>query len=219
MISIFTNPCSPSLQQPRRKVVDDVGEDEDFKGGSWVSAVEFVNANGGGIVNGCLGDIENYLKNEKLKQIVAIIKSCTPNALGDLIVTLKDLSEKEEMVELELQVCGNVTDQENQYKLDEEVLNLALEEEARTTRAEQEYTTFSQGFLDFIFLGAEVGALGSLGALKESTHPVMAIFMYPLKAKVEAACALELEVEETYLVELWQWKWKQLIFVEKLWNL
>ncbi|GKA87703.1 hypothetical protein Tco_0809467 [Tanacetum coccineum] len=28
----------------------------------------------------------------------------------------------------------------------------------------------------------------------------MAIFMYPLKAKVEAACALELEVEETYLV-------------------
>ncbi|GKD48533.1 hypothetical protein Tco_1277509 [Tanacetum coccineum] len=91
MISIFTNPCSPSLQQPHRKVVDDVGEDEDFKGGSWVSAVEFVNANGGGIVNGCLGDIENYLKNGKLKQVVAIIKSCTPNALGDLIVTLKDL--------------------------------------------------------------------------------------------------------------------------------
>ncbi|GJT72745.1 reverse transcriptase domain-containing protein [Tanacetum coccineum] len=75
-----------------RKVVDDVIEDEDFKGGSWVSAVEFVNSNGEGIVNGCLEDIENYLKNEKLEQVVAITKSCTPNTLGDLIMTLKDLS-------------------------------------------------------------------------------------------------------------------------------
>ncbi|GJZ27506.1 reverse transcriptase zinc-binding domain-containing protein [Tanacetum coccineum] len=73
-------------------VVEDVSEDEDLKGGSWVSAVEFVNANGGGIVNGCLGDIENYLKNGKLEQVIAIIKSCTPNVIEDLIVTLKDLS-------------------------------------------------------------------------------------------------------------------------------
>ncbi|GJS59296.1 hypothetical protein Tco_0654080 [Tanacetum coccineum] len=187
-----------------------VGEgDEDFKGGSWVSAVDFVNANGGGIVNACLGDIENYVKNGKLGQAVEIIKYCTLNSLGDLIVTLKDLSE-EEMAELELQVCGNVTNQEDQYKLDEEVLNLALEEEARTTREwlekyrqEQEidrYTAFSQGFLDFLFLGAEVGALGSLGALKPSTHPVMAIFQYPIRAEVEVACALEVEMEATCLV-------------------
>nr|GEX95188.1 hypothetical protein [Tanacetum cinerariifolium] len=60
--------------------------------GSWVSAVDFVNVNGVGIMNGCLGDIENYLKNEKLEQVVAIIKSCTLNSFGDLIVTLKDLS-------------------------------------------------------------------------------------------------------------------------------
>ncbi|GKA16143.1 hypothetical protein Tco_0695890 [Tanacetum coccineum] len=79
-------------QEYIRKVVDDVGEDEDFRSGSWVSAVEFVNANGGGIVNGCLGDIENYLKNGKLEQVVTIIKSCTLNALGDLTVILKDLS-------------------------------------------------------------------------------------------------------------------------------
>nr|GEU45271.1 hypothetical protein [Tanacetum cinerariifolium] len=79
-------------ENPNSKVVEDVGEDEDFKGESWVSAVEFVNANGG-IVNGCLGDIKNYLKNEKLKQVVAIIKSCTPNALDDLTVTLKDVSQ------------------------------------------------------------------------------------------------------------------------------
>nr|GEY02874.1 RNA-directed DNA polymerase, eukaryota [Tanacetum cinerariifolium] len=44
--------------------------------------------NGEGIVNGCLRDIENYLKDRKL---VAIIKSYTPNAL-DLTLTLKDLS-------------------------------------------------------------------------------------------------------------------------------
>nr|GEV12587.1 rve domain-containing protein/RVT_3 domain-containing protein [Tanacetum cinerariifolium] len=54
-----------STQEYIRKVVEDVGEDEDFKGESWVSAVEFVNANEG-IVNGCLGDIKNYFKNGKL---------------------------------------------------------------------------------------------------------------------------------------------------------
>nr|GEV21038.1 hypothetical protein [Tanacetum cinerariifolium] len=81
-----------STQEYMKIVVEDVGEDEDFKGGSWVSAVEFVNANGGWIVNGCLRDIENYLKNGKLKQVVAIIKYCTPNAIGNLTVTLKNLS-------------------------------------------------------------------------------------------------------------------------------
>ncbi|GJR69005.1 hypothetical protein Tco_0015070 [Tanacetum coccineum] len=80
-----------STQEYIRKVVEDVGEDEDFKGGSWVSTVEFVNSNGG-IVNGCLGDIKNYLNNEKLEQVVAIIKSRTPNVLDDLTVILKDLS-------------------------------------------------------------------------------------------------------------------------------
>nr|GEY94659.1 hypothetical protein [Tanacetum cinerariifolium] len=81
-----------STQECIRKVVDDVGEDGDFKGGSWVSAVEFVNANGGGIMDECLGDIENYIKNGKLEKVVAIIKSCTPNALCNLTVTLKDVS-------------------------------------------------------------------------------------------------------------------------------
>ncbi|GKD51427.1 hypothetical protein Tco_1280403 [Tanacetum coccineum] len=74
-----------------KKMVEDVGEDEDFKSGSWVSDNDYVNANGG-IVSGCLGDIENFLKNGKLDQVLAIVKSCTPNVLGDLTVTLKDLS-------------------------------------------------------------------------------------------------------------------------------
>ncbi|GKC98963.1 reverse transcriptase zinc-binding domain-containing protein [Tanacetum coccineum] len=187
-IDDFDLPLTPVLRpSTTTKVIDDVGEDKDFRSGSWVNAVEFVNVNGGGIVNGCLEDIENYLKNGKLEQFVAIIKSCTPNALGDLTVTLKDLSvfspkpsmhylnitmrnvvkvfhkdiipsnvsgvgenemldeeeimklEEEEMVDLELQVCGNVIDREDQYKLDEEALNLALEEEAIAARAEQEW--------------------------------------------------------------------------------
>ncbi|GKC62146.1 GPCR kinase [Tanacetum coccineum] len=74
-----------------KKIVEDVGEDEDFKSGSWVSATDYVNVNGG-TVSGCLGDIKNYLKNGKLGQVVAIVKSCSSNALGDLTVTMKDLS-------------------------------------------------------------------------------------------------------------------------------
>ncbi|GJT12444.1 transposase, MuDR, MULE transposase domain protein [Tanacetum coccineum] len=46
----------------------------------------------GGTVTGCLGNIDNFLKKRKLEQVVAILKSCSPNALGDLNVTLKDLS-------------------------------------------------------------------------------------------------------------------------------
>ncbi|GJT09452.1 transposase, MuDR, MULE transposase domain protein [Tanacetum coccineum] len=80
-----------STQEYMQKVVEDVGEDDDFKSGSWVSATNYVNANGG-TVTGCLGDIKNFLKNGKLDQVVAIVKSCSPNVLGDLTVTMKDLS-------------------------------------------------------------------------------------------------------------------------------
>ncbi|GJX53706.1 ribonuclease H-like domain-containing protein [Tanacetum coccineum] len=181
-----------STQEYMKQVVEDVGEDEDFNSGSWVGATEYVKANGG-IVSGCLGDIKTFLKNGKLKQVVAIIKSCSPNAHGDLKVTVKDLSrtlaifspnpsmhyfnitkknvvkvfhkdfvpgngsgvggsgmlmeeeeivklvEEEEMADLELHVCGNVIDQEDLYKFDEEALDLVLEEEARESRAHEEW--------------------------------------------------------------------------------
>ncbi|GJT86948.1 GPCR kinase [Tanacetum coccineum] len=74
-----------------KKVVEDVGEDEDFKSGAWVSATDYMNANGGTVI-GCLGDIKKFLKNGKLDQVVAIVKSCSLNAIGDLRVTMKDLS-------------------------------------------------------------------------------------------------------------------------------
>ncbi|GJT90858.1 hypothetical protein Tco_1079703 [Tanacetum coccineum] len=55
-----------STQEYMQKVVEDVGEDADFNSGAWVSATNYVNAFGG--------------------------TSCSSNALGDLNVTLKDLS-------------------------------------------------------------------------------------------------------------------------------
>nr|GEV27530.1 hypothetical protein [Tanacetum cinerariifolium] len=80
-----------STQEYMKRVVEDVGEDADFNSGSWVSATNYVIANGG-TVTGCLGDIKTFLKKGKLEQVVAIVKSCSPNVLGDLNVTMKDLS-------------------------------------------------------------------------------------------------------------------------------
>ncbi|GKD38401.1 GPCR kinase [Tanacetum coccineum] len=37
-------------------------------------------------------DIKNFLKNRKIDQVVAIVRSCSPNAISDLTVTMKDLS-------------------------------------------------------------------------------------------------------------------------------
>ncbi|GKC42697.1 hypothetical protein Tco_1060419, partial [Tanacetum coccineum] len=73
-----------------RKVIEDVGGDDDFTRTSWLSAIDYVNVDEG-IVAGCFGDVKKFLKNGKLEKIVAVIKSCTPNAMGDLTVTLKDL--------------------------------------------------------------------------------------------------------------------------------
>nr|GEY80198.1 zinc finger, CCHC-type [Tanacetum cinerariifolium] len=80
-----------STQEYMKKVVEDMGDDEDFNSGPWVSATDYVHATGG-IVTECLGDIKNFLKNKKLEQVVAIVKSCSPNTIGDLTVTMKDLS-------------------------------------------------------------------------------------------------------------------------------
>ncbi|GJS34285.1 GPCR kinase [Tanacetum coccineum] len=55
-----------STQEYMQKVVEDVDGNDDFKSGPWISATEYVNANGG--------------------------TSCSPNGYGDLTVTMKDLS-------------------------------------------------------------------------------------------------------------------------------
>ncbi|GJV77619.1 hypothetical protein Tco_1509203 [Tanacetum coccineum] len=68
-------------------------EDDDFMCAPWISVIDYVSVDGG-IMIGCFGDVKKFLKNVKLEKVVAVIKSCTPNALGDLTVTLKDLSGK-----------------------------------------------------------------------------------------------------------------------------
>ncbi|GJV07792.1 reverse transcriptase domain-containing protein [Tanacetum coccineum] len=55
-------------QEYVRKITEEASEDDHFTRGPWLSA------------------------NGKLENVVAVIKSCTPNMLGDLKVTLKDLS-------------------------------------------------------------------------------------------------------------------------------
>nr|GEW68860.1 hypothetical protein [Tanacetum cinerariifolium] len=80
-----------SIQQYMDKVVEDVGDDDDFKSSAWVSATNYVNTFGG-TVTGCLGDVDNFLKNEKLEQVVGIVKSCSLNMFGDLNMAMKDLS-------------------------------------------------------------------------------------------------------------------------------
>ncbi|GKD99675.1 AAA+ ATPase domain-containing protein [Tanacetum coccineum] len=56
---------TPVLRPSSSKRVEKSSEDEDFKSGSWFSATDYVNANGG--------------------------TSCSPNVIGDLTVTMKDL--------------------------------------------------------------------------------------------------------------------------------
>ncbi|GJW10945.1 hypothetical protein Tco_1576772 [Tanacetum coccineum] len=80
-----------STKEYIRKVIEDVGEDDDFTHVLWLSAIDYVNVDGG-IVTGCFGDVKKFLKNGKLEKVFVVIKSCTLNALGDLTVTLKDLS-------------------------------------------------------------------------------------------------------------------------------
>nr|GEZ39336.1 EEIG1/EHBP1 N-terminal domain-containing protein [Tanacetum cinerariifolium] len=87
---------SHSCISPRKcidsaKVVEDVVEDDDFNSGAWVSTTNYMIANSGS-VTGCLEDIEKFLKKEKLGEVVAIVKSCSPNLLGDLTMTMKYLS-------------------------------------------------------------------------------------------------------------------------------
>nr|GFA45082.1 hypothetical protein [Tanacetum cinerariifolium] len=60
-----------SIQQYMEKVVEDVGDDDDCNSAAWLSATNYVNTFGG-TVTGCLGDINNFLKNGKLELAVGI---------------------------------------------------------------------------------------------------------------------------------------------------
>nr|GEV14752.1 hypothetical protein [Tanacetum cinerariifolium] len=94
IVLLSSSTCvKPSSSTPNRVriIPGPAGGDDDFNSGAWFSAANYVIATGGS-VTGCLGDINNFLKKGKLEHVVAIVKSCSSNVLGNLTVTMKDLS-------------------------------------------------------------------------------------------------------------------------------
>ncbi|GKB31168.1 hypothetical protein Tco_0870569 [Tanacetum coccineum] len=81
--------CVMPTHEYIRKIIKDANENDHFTRDPRLSGVEYLNAEGG-IASGYFGDMKTFCKNIKLEKVVAVIKSCTPNALGELIVTLKD---------------------------------------------------------------------------------------------------------------------------------
>ncbi|KAJ8752560.1 hypothetical protein K2173_005449 [Erythroxylum novogranatense] len=88
----------PTQEYIKRAVEDGVGdEDDDFSRGPWLASVDFIRRqglviDGDGAIGVPLSAIKNGVVNldDKVTQVVAIVKSCKPNGLGDLMVTLKD---------------------------------------------------------------------------------------------------------------------------------
>ncbi|GKB16499.1 reverse transcriptase domain-containing protein [Tanacetum coccineum] len=78
-----------TTQEYVKKVNEYVSEDDLFTLGPWLSAVVYLQDEGV-IASGCLGDVEKYCINGKLEIVVSVVMSCTPNALGDMTITLKD---------------------------------------------------------------------------------------------------------------------------------
>ncbi|ESQ30675.1 hypothetical protein EUTSA_v10011472mg [Eutrema salsugineum] len=86
-----------STQEFIRKAVEEPDwEDKDFSEDPWVSAVDYIRSEGL-LSNGenAIGTPVSEIKSGcgswcKVDQVVAIVKTCTPNGLGDVMVTLKD---------------------------------------------------------------------------------------------------------------------------------
>ncbi|KAL5697347.1 hypothetical protein ACHQM5_030797 [Ranunculus cassubicifolius] len=77
------------------EVDEENDEDGDFKLNPWICGMDLVKKLGLNNIgdNSILGEIKNLRSGFlRVPQVVAIVTSCTPNGLGDLIVTLKDPS-------------------------------------------------------------------------------------------------------------------------------
>ncbi|KAL0429557.1 UNVERIFIED_CONTAM: hypothetical protein Sradi_0581700 [Sesamum radiatum] len=71
--------------------MEDTAEfDDDFTGHPWLSALQFLGAEAGVLRTTPISSIKKCLNAGKVVQVVAVIKSCTPNGLGGLMVLLKD---------------------------------------------------------------------------------------------------------------------------------
>ncbi|KAK9212003.1 hypothetical protein WN943_001383 [Citrus x changshan-huyou] len=96
-MSVGVNEEPIPTQEFIRRAVEDAGlEDEDFSQNPWLFAVDFVRSQGlvgvdGVAIGTPLSQIKNGMINgDRVSQIVAIVKSTTPNGLGDMMATLKD---------------------------------------------------------------------------------------------------------------------------------
>ncbi|XP_058227886.1 uncharacterized protein LOC131336170 [Rhododendron vialii] len=76
-----------TTQEYIRRALEDGEDDDDFNRNPWLSVLEFLGHQG---AVDSLDSIKKCRYIDKLDQVVAIIKTCTPNGLGDLIATLKD---------------------------------------------------------------------------------------------------------------------------------
>ncbi|PRQ15901.1 hypothetical protein RchiOBHm_Chr7g0178441 [Rosa chinensis] len=77
----------PTQEFIRRVFENGDEEDDDFAADSWLHALD---SEGGGGPRTPLGSIKKGLGTHRVAKVVAMIKSCTPNGLGDLMLTLKD---------------------------------------------------------------------------------------------------------------------------------
>nr|GEX44022.1 hypothetical protein [Tanacetum cinerariifolium] len=78
-----------TTQEYVKKVNEDVSEDDHFMKGPWLQAIVYLHGEGLS-VSGYLGDMKKNCIKGKLELVVGVVKSCTPNSLGDMTVTLKD---------------------------------------------------------------------------------------------------------------------------------
>ncbi|XP_012088560.1 uncharacterized protein LOC105647171 isoform X2 [Jatropha curcas] len=85
----------PTQEYIRRVVEEGVPQDDDdFTSDPWLYAVNFIRSQGLGYGDGAIGiplsAVKSRNKMDRVAQVVAIVKSCTPNGFGDMMVTLKD---------------------------------------------------------------------------------------------------------------------------------
>ncbi|KAF8022579.1 hypothetical protein BT93_F0175 [Corymbia citriodora subsp. variegata] len=85
----------PTQEYIKRALENGDEDDGDFTLDPWVCAVEFMRrrglVDGDGVAIGTpLCSLKSGTVPDKVSQVVAIVKSCTPNGLGDMMVTLKD---------------------------------------------------------------------------------------------------------------------------------
>ncbi|KAH0763939.1 hypothetical protein KY290_020012 [Solanum tuberosum] len=80
----------PTQEYIRRAVENSTEFDYDFQSNPWLCALEFVGAENGKIPCTPLSSVNKCLEAARVDQVVAVVKSCTQNGLGGLMVTLKD---------------------------------------------------------------------------------------------------------------------------------